>query len=76
MTLLEYMQERPEITYVDIARAIGCSDPYPGMIARGKARPSFDMAIMLEKYTGGLVSRTNWYPAPDPQIRARVSIGG
>ena len=76
MTLLEYMQEHPQITYVDIARAIGCSDPYPGMIARGKATPSFNMAIMLERYTGGLVPRTNWFPPPDPQINVRVSISG
>ena len=50
------------LTWSDIAELICCSKPYPGMISKGKAHPSFKMACRIEEISNGLVPRTNWYP--------------
>lgn len=66
MNLLEWKQEQG-ISFSEIARRIPCSQPYPGMIAKGK-RPSWKMATRIQEITGGAVSRTNWYPDVAPPI--------
>jgi len=45
---------------------VPCSISYPRLLAHGLARPSYEMACRIEQITGGQVSRTQWYPAPDP----------
>lgn len=63
MTLAEWAQ-RHGLAYTEIAKLICCSPPYPGMIARGKVRPSYRMACRIEEITSGHVPRTNWFPEP------------
>ncbi len=66
MTLEEYVSQNIEkgleISYSSIARDIPCAAAYISMIARGKRRPSYDMARRIEQATNGEVSRFNWYP--------------
>ena len=67
MTLAEWVKTHG-FAYTEVAKLIGCSPPYPGMIARDKVRPSYRMACRIEEVTAGMVPRTNWYPSPLPQI--------
>ena len=53
-----------EMDYSKLARLIPCSVSYPRLIAEGLARPSYEMAVRIEKVTMGCVPRTRWYPAP------------
>lgn len=61
-TLGEYLSES-NISNADIAAIVGCSAQYIGLIIGGKKRPSWKMALRLEKATLGAVSRENWYPS-------------
>lgn len=54
--------------YSALAKEVPCSQPYIGMIAKGKAHPSFKMALRLEKLTNGMVSRENWYPNNEDEL--------
>ena len=63
LTLQEWL-EASNLTYRALSRLIPCSLSYPRLIAQGLARPSYEMAIRIEEISGGLVPRTNWYPAP------------
>lgn len=65
MSLAEYI-ETTGISLTDFSKLIPCSYSYPGMIIKGKATPSYRMAARIEQITGGLVPRTNWYPAGEP----------
>jgi len=65
MTLKEYI-EASNLTYEAFAQLIPCSSTYPWMIAHGRANPGFRMACRIEAVTGGIVSRTNWYPSETP----------
>ena len=67
MTLDEWKQVSG-LTYTAIATLIPCSKPYPGMIAKGKVRPSWKMACRIEEISSGQVSRTIWYPDRAPPI--------
>jgi hypothetical protein len=58
------------------SRQVPCSTNYPGMWARGAARPSYRMACRIEELTYGLVPHTNWFPAPElPVDRPTIEIG-
>lgn len=61
LSLAEYLQ-LTGLTKTEFSKLIPCSYSYPGMIIKG-LRPSYDMAVRIEKVTSGLVPRTNWYPA-------------
>ena len=56
------------LTYTDIAKLIPCSQPYPGMIASGRAKPSWKMACRIEEISNGLVPRTNWFEDRAPTV--------
>lgn len=67
MTLKEWA-DLSGLTWTDIALLVGCSTPYPGMVARGKAFPSWKMAKRFEEISNGLVPKTNWYPDNEEPI--------
>jgi hypothetical protein len=54
------------VSYAAFARLVPCSIAYPGMVARGDARPSYRMACRIEELTQGAVPRTRWYPPGPP----------
>lgn len=62
MTLQQWL-EKENMRPGKFAKLIPCSAPYPGMIMRGDAKPSYKMAVRIEQITGGEVPRTNWFPA-------------
>jgi len=62
LTLQEWL-DASELSYSAFARSVPCSTSYPRLLAHGLARPSYEMATRIEELSGGLVPRTNWYPA-------------
>ncbi len=67
MTLSEW-KDISGLTWSEIAQLVPCSKPYPSMVDRGKAHPSFKMACRFEEISNGLVKRTAWYPDPSKSI--------
>jgi hypothetical protein len=64
MTLKRY-REQFGVSYKAIAALCRCSAARIIQIANSYDRggkPSFDLAVLIEKATGGHVSRENWYP--------------
>jgi len=62
ITLQQWL-DASNLRYSDLARLLSCSLSYPRLLAQGLAIPSYEMAILIEQVTGGLVHRTQWYPA-------------
>jgi DNA-binding XRE family transcriptional regulator len=63
MKLPEY-KKRFGVQYKYIAKRCNCTPEAISMIATGKMRPSFKLAVKIEKATDGRVSHENWYPRP------------
>ena len=51
-----------EMSYSEFARLIPCSTSYPRLLAKGLAKPSYRMAVRIEKVTLGEVPRSRWFP--------------
>lgn len=66
LTLQQWL-ELAGMSYSAFSRLLPVSTRYPRMIARGLARPSYELACRIEQVTEGQVLRTQWYPAPPPQ---------
>lgn len=73
MSLEEYVHTMG-MTLTEFSKLIPCSYSYPGMVIKGKARPSYEMAVRIESVTGGLVPRTNWYPPGEEQKEIEVEL--
>ena len=44
----------------ELARALGISQPYASLLLAGKRLPSLELAIRIERATGGLVPVHSW----------------
>lgn len=63
LTLQQWL-DTTETSYSAFSRLLPCSVGYPRQLARGLARPSFEMALRIEQVTDGAVPRTLWFPPP------------
>ena len=71
MDLLTYRAETGA-TFVWLARRCGASSKTLSAIAHGRRRPSWKLAGALERETGGLIERAQWFPplaSPDTPQR-------
>ena len=66
LTLQQWL-DATETSYSAFSRLLPCSVGYPRQLARGLARPSFEMALRIEQVTDGAVPRTLWFPPPAQQ---------
>ena len=66
LTLQQWL-DATETSYSAFSRLLPCSVGYPRQLARGLARPSFEMALRIEQVTDGAVPRTLWFPPPIQQ---------
>lgn len=56
MQLKEYIKSNG-IRIIDFSHNVGCGQPMMSMIHNGKRRPSPDLALKIERATGGAVTR-------------------
>lgn len=54
----------------EFAKRIGVSDPYLSKIRRGVFRPSLEVAVRIERVTGGAVSASSWIEQPSSEGEA------
>jgi DNA-binding transcriptional regulator YdaS (Cro superfamily) len=58
MTIREYLF-RNRLSAAEMSRQLGVNDNYFRLIARGEARPGFELCLKIEMLTGGLVKLTD-----------------
>lgn len=57
MTLKDYFKHRPRGSQNDLAKQLGVSKTWLSLLANGREVPSAGLALMIEKYTNGAVTR-------------------
>ena len=60
MTLLQTYADAFAGRQRDLANALGISQPHLSLLMAGKKRPSLELAIRIERVTGGAVPATSW----------------
>lgn len=74
LSLQEWL-EASEVSYSAFSRLVPCSISYPRLIAKGLARPSYEMACRIETLTHGTVPRERWYPPGEAAKPESSNIG-
>jgi DNA-binding transcriptional regulator YdaS (Cro superfamily) len=62
MTLQEYFFDKPRGSKLDLARKLGVSKTWISLIVSGREQPSAALSLMIEKFTGGAVTRKELRP--------------
>jgi DNA-binding transcriptional regulator YdaS (Cro superfamily) len=57
MTLKDYFKDRPRGSQIDLARKLGVSKTWMSLLVSGREVPSAGLALMIEKFTKGAVTR-------------------
>ena len=60
MTLKQYLQEK-RIRQTAFARSLGVSDCHVSELVNGQKRPGLQLAVKIERATGGAVPAVSWY---------------
>lgn len=59
---LEEYRIKYGVSYAHIAHQCNYSAAMISQIATGRHSPSFELALLIEKATHGMVPRDNWFP--------------
>ena len=62
MTLKDYFKDRPRGSQIDLARKLGVSKTWMSLLVSGREQPSAGLALMIEKFTKGAVTRKTLRP--------------
>lgn len=62
MTLKEYFATRPRGTQAELARQVGISKTWMNILTAGSDICSAEVALLIEKYTKGAVTRKTLRP--------------
>lgn len=57
MTLQEYFKNKPRGSQMELARKLGVSKTWMCLLVSGREVPSAGLALMIEKFTMGAVTR-------------------
>lgn len=57
MTLQEYLKGKPRGAQIELARKCGISKTWMSLLVTGREVPSPGLALMIEKFTRGAVTR-------------------
>ena len=57
MTLKDYFKDKPRGTQIELARKLGVSKTWMSQLVNGREVPSAGLALMIEKFTKGAVTR-------------------
>jgi DNA-binding transcriptional regulator YdaS (Cro superfamily) len=62
MTLKDYFKDKPRGAQVELARKLGVSKTWMSLLVSGREVPSAGLALMIEKFTKGQVTRKSLRP--------------
>jgi DNA-binding transcriptional regulator YdaS (Cro superfamily) len=62
MTLDEYFADKPRGAKVALANKLGVSKTWMSLLVSGREQPSAGLALMIEKFTKGAVTRKTLRP--------------
>lgn len=62
MTLQEYFKDKPRGSQIALARKLGVSKTWMSLLVSGRESPSAGLALMIEKFTKGAVTRKSLRP--------------
>ena len=62
MTLEEYFRDKPRGAKIELARKLGVSKTWMSLLVSGREVPSAGLALMIEKFTKGQVTRKSLRP--------------
>ena len=62
MTLKDYFKDKPRGAQVELARKLGVSKTWMSLLVSGREQPSAGLALMIEKFTKGQVTRKSLRP--------------
>ena len=62
MTLEEYFSNKPRGAKIALARKLGVSKTWMSLLVSGRETPSAGLALMIEKFTKGEVTRKTLRP--------------
>jgi DNA-binding XRE family transcriptional regulator len=60
------------ITFRHLAKRCDIDRSTMSLIVTGKQKPSFDLALTIERITGGHVKRDNWYPSAPADVTVNI----
>lgn len=65
MTDLAKYLDRAKIRQADFAAEIGVTQATVSRLAKGVSIPSLELAVRIERLTGGAVTAVSWFPEAD-----------